>query len=203
MINPIIDWSDEDVWQFLNENNIPHCSLYDEGYSRLGCIGCPLAGTKEMLRDFERYPKYKELYIRAFQRMIENHPGEIRRLDPNADTKFKLFEEPTDNLGGGVCSDIGSTRAIDDNPGVNGSDTGKIGGGSERLVQMVDGVRQLTEEQVQKSVSDSISTTVTPTNDDIYISGQQQKNGSTTGSNGVEPTLGQAMFNRWLKVHYC
>ena len=96
MVNPIVDWTDDDVWQFLNENNIPHCSLYDEGYSRLGCIGCPLAGTKEMLRDFERYPKYKELYIRAFQRMIENHPGEIRILDPNADTKFKLIDDVFD-----------------------------------------------------------------------------------------------------------
>ena len=31
-----------------------------------------------MRRDFERWPKYKELYIKAFERMIENHPGQIR-----------------------------------------------------------------------------------------------------------------------------
>ena len=43
-----------------------------------------------MIRDFERWPKYKELYIRAFQHMIDNHPGQIRILDPNAETKFKL-----------------------------------------------------------------------------------------------------------------
>jgi len=86
MLNPIIDWTDEDVWRFLNENNIPHCSLYDEGYTRLGCIGCPLQGSKGMKRDFERYPKYKELYIKAFQKMIDNHPGKIKILDPNADT---------------------------------------------------------------------------------------------------------------------
>ena len=54
MLNPIIDWTDDDVWRFLNENNIPHCSLYDEGYARLGCIGCPLSGRKNMERDFER-----------------------------------------------------------------------------------------------------------------------------------------------------
>ena len=93
MVNPIVDWTDKDVWDFLNENNIPHCSLYDEGYTRLGCIGCPLAGTREMLRDFERYPKYKENYIRAFQRMIDRHPGQIRILDPEAETKFKLDVE--------------------------------------------------------------------------------------------------------------
>ena len=38
-----------------------------------------------MERDFERWPKYKELYIRAFQRMIDNHPGQIKILDPNAE----------------------------------------------------------------------------------------------------------------------
>ena len=38
LLNPIIDWSDEDVWEFLNGNGIPHCCLYDEGFKRLGCI---------------------------------------------------------------------------------------------------------------------------------------------------------------------
>lgn len=78
-LNPIIDWSENDVWEFLNEvAKVPHCRLYDEGFTRLGCIGCPLQGRDGMLRDFERWPKYKELYIKAFDRMIANHPGEIR-----------------------------------------------------------------------------------------------------------------------------
>lgn len=45
--NPIIDWSDEDVWNFIRHNNLPYCSLYDEGFSRLGCIGCPMAPIRE------------------------------------------------------------------------------------------------------------------------------------------------------------
>lgn len=98
IINPIVDWTDDDVWQFLNENNIPHCCLYDEGYTRLGCIGCPLSGTRYMLRDFARWPKYKELYIRAFEKMIANHPGQIRILDPDANTKFKLTLEEDESL---------------------------------------------------------------------------------------------------------
>ena len=99
MVNPIVDWTDEDVWNFLNSNSIPHCSLYDEGFKRLGCIGCPLSGSANMIRDFERWPKYKELYIRAFQHMIDNHPGQIRILDPNAETKFRL--EVPEKFGGG------------------------------------------------------------------------------------------------------
>jgi 3'-phosphoadenosine 5'-phosphosulfate sulfotransferase (PAPS reductase)/FAD synthetase len=79
MVNPIVDWTDEDVWEYLNDVvKVEHCCLYDEGITRIGCIGCPLAGAEKMRRDFERYPKYKENYIRAFDRMIKNHPGEIR-----------------------------------------------------------------------------------------------------------------------------
>lgn len=79
LVNPIVDWTDEDVWEYLNEVvKVPHCELYDQGITRIGCIGCPLAGSENMKRDFERYPKYKENYIRAFDRMIKNHPNEIR-----------------------------------------------------------------------------------------------------------------------------
>ena len=101
MVNPIVDWTDADVWEFLNGSGIPHCSLYDEGFKRLGCIGCPLSGSKNMIRDFERWPKYKELYIRAFQKMIDNHPGQIRILDPESDTKFKLYDLASENTSGG------------------------------------------------------------------------------------------------------
>lgn len=93
MVNPIVDWDDSDVWQFLNGNGIEHCCLYDEGFTRLGCIGCPLSGSKNMTHEFERWPKYKELYIKAFERMIERHPGQIKVLDPNSGTKSKLFDD--------------------------------------------------------------------------------------------------------------
>ena len=72
LVNPIVDWSTEDVWSFLNDvAQVPHCCLYDEGYSRLGCIGCPMSSIKNRQRDFERYPKYKEAYLRAFGRMLK------------------------------------------------------------------------------------------------------------------------------------
>lgn len=78
-VNPIVDWTTDEVWEFLNDiAKVPHCSLYDEGFSRLGCIGCPLQGREGMLRGFERWPRYKELYIKAFDKMIQNHPGEIK-----------------------------------------------------------------------------------------------------------------------------
>ena len=71
MVNPIVDWDDDDVWEFLNSNGIEHCCLYDEGFKRLGCIGCPMGGAKNMKMEFERYPKYKRMYLMAFQKMID------------------------------------------------------------------------------------------------------------------------------------
>ena len=75
MINPIIDWTTDEVWAFIKEYNIQYCCLYDEGFKRLGCIGCPMGSKKQREYEFERYPKYKNLYMMAFQKMIDNHGG--------------------------------------------------------------------------------------------------------------------------------
>ena len=73
VVNPIIDWSTDEVWEFIKEYDIPYCKLYDEGYKRLGCIGCPMGTNESRIKDFERYPKYKQAYIRAFDKMIANY----------------------------------------------------------------------------------------------------------------------------------
>ena len=79
IINPIIDWDDSDVWEFLNEvAKVPHCKLYDEGFKRIGCIGCPIGMARNMIKQFKRYPKYKAAYIKSMQKMCDNHPGEIK-----------------------------------------------------------------------------------------------------------------------------
>lgn len=67
--NPIIDWSDSEVWDFLSDAHIPVNPLYDCGFSRVGCVGCPMAGKKR-IREFARWPKYEAMYIRAFDRML-------------------------------------------------------------------------------------------------------------------------------------
>jgi phosphoadenosine phosphosulfate reductase len=68
LVNPIIDWSDDEVWEFIRKYNVRYCTLYDEGWKRLGCIGCPMAQQE---REFERWPTYKTAYIHAFDRMIK------------------------------------------------------------------------------------------------------------------------------------
>lgn len=70
MVNPIVDWSDADVWDFLNNvAKVEHCCLYDQGYERIGCIGCPMAG-RQRIKQFARYPQYKHNYLKAFERML-------------------------------------------------------------------------------------------------------------------------------------
>lgn len=71
VLNPIFDWTEDEVWEFIREYEVPYCELYDKGYKRLGCIGCQMNTRRE--QDLEQYPKFKQAYIRAFQRMIDNY----------------------------------------------------------------------------------------------------------------------------------
>ena len=71
VVNPIIDWKDEDVWGFLDAAAAPVNPLYCEGWKRVGCVGCPMAGQHGREKEFLRWPGYKQLYIKAFDRMLE------------------------------------------------------------------------------------------------------------------------------------
>ena len=39
-ILPLLTWTDHQVWDFIRANNIPYNSLYDQGYSSIGCAPC-------------------------------------------------------------------------------------------------------------------------------------------------------------------
>jgi phosphoadenosine phosphosulfate reductase len=70
-LHPIIDWPDSAVWDYIRSRNMPYCSLYDEGKTRIGCIMCPMQNTRGMMIDAERYPKYYKAYLRAFRKMLD------------------------------------------------------------------------------------------------------------------------------------
>ena len=69
--NPIIDWTEEQVWAVIDDNHIPYCCTYDEGFTRLGCVGCPLTSSKQMIKEFRRWPKFENAYYLAFKHMLE------------------------------------------------------------------------------------------------------------------------------------
>ena len=70
-VNPIVDWSDDDVWDYTHSEHLPINPLYCEGQKRVGCIGCPMAGRGGRQREFMRWPAYEKMYISAFERMLD------------------------------------------------------------------------------------------------------------------------------------
>ena len=68
-VNPIIDWTDDDVWSLLRDRRVQCNPLYCD-FGRVGCVGCPMAGKAGREREFLRWPKYKRLYLAAFDRML-------------------------------------------------------------------------------------------------------------------------------------
>lgn len=69
LVNPIIDWPDSAVWRFIGKHGLPYCELYDEGWTRLGCVMCPLASPKNRLKEYERYPGFVKAYKVAFGKL--------------------------------------------------------------------------------------------------------------------------------------
>lgn len=109
LMNPIINWTTDEVWEYIRKEKIPYCSLYDEGFERIGCIGCPMAGYNGRTREFNRYPKYKEAYIRTAQKIIDKRKAEGKpeincaktgeqyfnwwMEDPNLPGQMSIFDE--------------------------------------------------------------------------------------------------------------
>ena len=70
VLNPIIDWSDDDVWDYLHSRHIEGNPLYKEGWTRIGCVGCPLAGRRARELAFARYPKLYKAWADAIAYVI-------------------------------------------------------------------------------------------------------------------------------------
>jgi phosphoadenosine phosphosulfate reductase len=93
VVNPIIDWKDNEVLDYAAVEKIPMNPLYCEGFHRVGCIGCPLANVKMRMMEFSRYPKIKAAYIGAFDRMLEERQrrGKMNGVFRMGDTGVDVF----------------------------------------------------------------------------------------------------------------
>lgn len=68
LVSPIFNWTERDVWTFLNEVvRVPHCELYDQGYKRIGCILCPMSQHRQKVRELKDFPHVKRGWIRAIK----------------------------------------------------------------------------------------------------------------------------------------
>jgi phosphoadenosine phosphosulfate reductase len=68
LLNPILEWTKRDVFQFLSDRNVEISPLY-ERQNRIGCIGCPMS-PRTMRRDFRDYPNFKLAYINTVKKLI-------------------------------------------------------------------------------------------------------------------------------------
>ena len=126
VLNPILFWTDEDVWRYLKGHDkpcycgvknaervqsspidasdtckecgrvvcddVPYCSLYDEGWTRLGCVGCPMSCRRK--DEFKRWPKIGEAWSRAIGRFWFRMHGAKR--DDGKPYYWAKFKTPND-----------------------------------------------------------------------------------------------------------
>lgn len=88
---PILDWTKQDVLDFIKERNINLHPLYYDCNgdininARLGCMCCPMAGYKKRLEEFKKYPNMVKLYCFRGGQYLNNHPNsKISRLCKDA-----------------------------------------------------------------------------------------------------------------------
>lgn len=64
-LKPIVDWSDEDVWQYIRLHNLPVNPEYNDGKKRIGCIVCPKSNFTRNFESLMKYPKLIDAFILA------------------------------------------------------------------------------------------------------------------------------------------
>lgn len=76
-IYPVYDWSEQDIWDYIKIKEIKTNPNYIQNggcMSRIGCVGCPLAGKYQRMREFEHFPKYLNAVKLAIKYGMETHP---------------------------------------------------------------------------------------------------------------------------------
>lgn len=83
LVSPIIDWTERDVWTFLNDIvKVPHCELYDQGYKRIGCILCPMSSHKQKMREMRDFPHVKKKWLDTIKKIRQGGGITVRTYTP-------------------------------------------------------------------------------------------------------------------------
>lgn len=64
---PLSIWMDEDIWQFIRENNIEIAEIYAKGVDRTGCVGC---GFGAQMKDDRRLETFYRLYPKYYNMVL-------------------------------------------------------------------------------------------------------------------------------------
>ena len=73
---PIFSWLEWEIWDYIESRKLPYPSLYDEGFSRLGCVVCPFIchGFKGQLKiNMDRWPKHYAAFEKAMKKVFDNY----------------------------------------------------------------------------------------------------------------------------------
>lgn len=108
VVNPIIDWKHRDIWEFIRSEKIDYNQLYDCGYKRVGCIGCPMA-SKGRWKEFADFPTYRRAYIRAFDKMLEELKATGKKPKWKTGTDVFLWWMEDRNVDGQYSMDFDGT----------------------------------------------------------------------------------------------
>ncbi len=84
---PIYHWKEYHIWDFINKNNLPYPSIYDEGFGRTGCIICPFHSEKTGKLQL----KYRKKYSRFFKKWEK----EISKLSYKRISQGKIMHYKT------------------------------------------------------------------------------------------------------------
>lgn len=101
LVSPIFEWSESDVWYFLNDVlGVPHCELYDQGYKRIGCIMCPMSQHKHKLREMKDFPHVKRGWIRAIKQIRAGGVSQTKCIGDQSITPPHIGKLRTGTSGG-------------------------------------------------------------------------------------------------------
>lgn len=82
IINPIINWSNNEVWSFIrNYLKVPYCELYDKGSHRIGCLLCPMSSVNEQRKALMNYPNIKTGFLRVIKDLKQYYKNGVWTLD--------------------------------------------------------------------------------------------------------------------------
>jgi phosphoadenosine phosphosulfate reductase len=73
LLSPIIDWTHHDVWKFIRGHNLEYCELYDQRYTMIGCMFCPMASVKTKRLDLKRYPGVEREIKKSIRTLVEKN----------------------------------------------------------------------------------------------------------------------------------
>lgn len=75
--NPIIDWSEKDVFGYIKNHNLPLNPIYNLGFKRNGCVICPYKKISEI----NKYKAIEPELLEKFEKKLENYASKIKLYD--------------------------------------------------------------------------------------------------------------------------